>query len=424
MLQHLQQGDSVSTYTYILYLRFPVRQRSVSSWSLTRVLLFVSHAINSLPQPQATAANNQLVNALLLQISTHLQVLATLSPETMKQIQLQILMTTLSPQVAAATLPAAQQAAAPSPPLDNNNIATLLANFQQLAQSSAGLPSTVAPVQGLPQNLLSLANNMYGISAPGVASNVNTSPATASAAPAVSNKPTAQKVVQHHRAASSQGSVKSTTTVKRKRPVATQGANKVQPATSATPNKSAANKTTANTMAEYLNKLRQGHAEALERVRLEQAGDSGATSRSSSSLTNSSEVDRGPTTKKQKQDANNGIVALLPFEHATTISSGSGCKTNDSNGSSSSSIENLPTSDETRNDGSTSSNTMSEEDETEQEQQMASSSSLSTSMLQRTGSSVPPRKRFRSEGITMRNLADHNVRMAEEMNTRNNNAAP
>ena len=413
-----------STYTYILYLWFPVCQRRVSSWSLTHVFLFVSHAINSLPQPQATAANNQLVNALLLQISTHLQVLATLSPETMKQIQLQILMTTLSPQVAAATLPAAQQTAAPSPPVDNNNIANLLANFQQLAQSSAGLPSTVAPVQGLPQNLLSLANNMYGISAPGAASNVNTSQSTASAAPAVSNKPTAQKVVQHHRAASSQGSVKSTTTVKRKRPVATQGANKVQPATSTTSNKSAANKTTANTMAEYLNKLRQGHAEALERVRLEQAGDSGATSRSSSSLTNSSEVDRGPTTKKQKQDANNGIVALLPFEHATTISSGSGCTTNDSNGSSSSSIENLPTSDETRNDGSTSSNTMSEEDETEQEQQMASSSSLSTSMMQRTGSSVPPRKRFRSEGITMRYLADHNVRMAEEMNTRNNNAAP
>ena len=51
-----------------------------------------------------------------------------------------------------------------------------------------------------------------------------------------------------------------------------------------------------------------------------------------------------------------------------------GCTTN---GSSSSSIENLPSSDATRNDGSTSStgpigtssNTMSEEDETDQEQQ-------------------------------------------------------
>ena len=364
--------------------------------------------INSLPQPQATSANDQLVSALLLQISTHLQVLATLSPETMTQIQLQILMSTLSPQVAAATLPATQQAATPSPLLDNNNIANLLANFQQLAQS-------VAPVQGLPQNLGSLAN-MYGI-----ASNVNTSQTTATAAPAVSNKPSAQKVARHHRADSSQGSVKSTTAVKRKRPVATQVARKV-------PNKSDANKTTANTMEDYLNKLRQGHAEALEKIRLEQAGDSGASyaktnSRSSSSLTNSSEVDQGSITKKQKQDANSGVVALLPFEHATTISSGSGCTTNDSNGSSSSSIENLPASDETRNDGSTSSNTMSEEDETEQEQQMASSSSLSTSMMQRTGSSVPPRKRFRSEGITMRNLADHNVRMEEER-SRNNNTAP
>lgn len=151
---------------------------------------------------------------------------------------------------------------------------------------------------------------------------------------------------------------------------------------------------------EFLAKLRQRHAEAIEQARREQA----------------SANHHGSVSKKQKKNCNagnSGIVTLL--EHATTESSGSGCTTNEG---STSSVENVPASDETRNDGSTSSNSSSEEDDAESGEQP--SSSLSSSHHK---PSIPLRKRFRSDnncgtaggGITRRNLADHNYRMAEEM---------
>ena len=188
-------------------------------------------------------------------------------------------------------------------------------------------------------------------------------------------------------------------------------------------------------MAEFLNKLRQGHAEAVEQVRREaemlrrgsKSEESASTftkvaPRSSSSLTASS-MDQGPVTKKQKQGepGTNGMVALLPFEHATTVSSLGGT----TNEGSTSSIENRLASDETRNDGSndesTSSNSLSEEEYTEPESMQRSSSSAS----EQRRSSVPLRKRFRSEkkkditnnvyGITRRNMADHDFRMNAQL---------
>jgi hypothetical protein len=190
-------------------------------------------------------------------------------------------------------------------------------------------------------------------------------------------------------------------------------------------------------MADFLDKLKQRHAEALEQeARREQAeqerrvrkqksvcagGDANSTNSNTSRLliNSTSLVEAGPVTKKVKQEEtriSSGIVALLPFEHATTVSSGSGCTTAD--GSTSSSTENLQASVETRNDGSTSSNATSsyseeDEDDIEPEQQ---------SVMHR--SSVPLRKRFRSEnngGMTRRNLEDHNFRMAaENMNNQDN----
>jgi len=383
----------------------------------------------SISSQQAAPPNQQFINTLILQISTHLQLLATLAPDKMKQIQLQILMSTLSPQANAP-----QQA-----PQGTNNPANLLANLQaaalvnqqQLRNANGGLPAASNP--GL-QNLLSVAAaSQANGTVPLVANNgslggvvahpgSNTNPA-----PPLNQGLGPQQAVQqqHVRRLSNASQASSVKSLKRKTPVATVQVEplrfKAAPAAVVVPppqkKQAAVTVPTASghTMAEYLAKLRQGHAEALERARREQA-----------------ESD-GPASKKQKHDGSVNTVgntsggALLPFEHATTISSGSGCTTN---GSSSSSIENLPSSDATRNDGNstsstgTSSNTMSEEDETEQDQQTSAEEqelqdSESASARPISKSSVP-RKRF----LSRRNLADHNVRMAEEMKHLQDQATP
>ena len=373
---------------------------------------YTSFPINS--QQAAAPPNQQFINTLILQISTHLQLLATLAPDKMKQIQLQILMSTLSPP---------QQA----PPQGTNNPANLFANLQaalvnqqQLRNATGGLPAASNP--GL-QNLLSVAasqaNGPVPLVANGSLGGVVAAPSGSNAnpAPPLNQGPGLQHAVQQHvRRLSNASQASSVKSLKRKSPVVTAQVEpqkfKAAPAAVVVrpPQKKQSAVTvptvSGNTMAEYLAKLRQGHAEALERARREHAeGD-------------------GPASKKQKQDGgsvntagNTSAGALLPFEHVTTISSGSGCTTN---GSSSSSIENLPSSDATRNDSSnsstgTSSNTMSEEDETEQEQQGSEEQELqdseSASARPPISKSSVPRKRF----LSRRNLADHNVRMAEEM---------
>ena len=375
---------------------------------------YIQHTVSILSffisSQQAAVPNQQFINTLILQISTHLQLLATLAPDKMKQIQLQILMSTLSPQVSSS-----QQA-----PQGTNllaNVQAALLNQQQLRNASVGNPglqnlfSVAAASQANGSVVPLVANGSLGgvVAAP---PGSNTNPA-----PPLNQGPGPQQAVQQNvRRLSNASQASSVKSLKRKTPVAT--AQVVEPqkvkAAPTVPQKKQAAVTvpaaSGHTMAEYLAKLRQGHAEALERARREQAeGD-------------------GPASKKHKQDGSDGMNtagntsggALLPFEHATTISSGSGCTTN---GSSSSSIENLPSSDATRNDGSTSStgndgstssNTMSEEDETEQEQQASEEQELqdseSASARPISKSSVP-RKRF----LSRRNLADHNVRMAEEM---------
>ena len=163
----------------------------------------------------------------------------------------------------------------------------------------------------------------------------------------------------------------------------------------------ASSATTGNNIEEFLNKLRQKHAEAVEQARREQVSD------------------HSHVLKKQKKSNNAGNSGIVtPLEHATTESSGSGCTTNEG---STSSVENAPASDETRSGGSTSGNSSSEEDDAESGGQASSSST-------HRKPSIPLRKRFRPEnnggggvGITRRNLADHNYRMAEEMKNQDKN---
>ncbi len=155
-----------------------------------------------------------------------------------------------------------------------------------------------------------------------------------------------------------------------------------------------------NNIEEFLNKLRQKHAEAVEQARREQASN------------------HGHVLKKQKKSNNAGNTGIVtPLEHATTESSGSGCTTNEG---STSSVENAPASDETRSGGSTSGNSSSEDD--------AESGGQASSSSSHRKPSIPLRKRFRPEnnggggvGITRRNLADHNYRMAEEMKNQDQN---
>ena len=366
-----------------------------------------------------------------MQITLQLQALATLSPSTLKQIQLQILAATMSENTAPAP-------SVPSPPPQQApmswagaDAAAILTQFQLAATAcqvqpvhptgtlhvvnSAGLRHLLPVAQATTAPLF----NQFGINAFGGAPTTNVPLANSTYIPAPST--TQVQVVRSDQV--SQGQYRNSSSVRELNIVAQAGTLPVSPR----PRQAA---TAGNNMADFLDKLKQRHAEALEQeARREQAeqgrrvrkqksvcagGDANPINlnTSRSLIYSTSLVEAGPVTKKVKQEAtriSSGIVALLPFEHATTVSSGSGCTTAD--GSTSSSTENLQASDETRNDGSTSSNTTSsyseeDEDDIEPEQQ---------SVMHH--SSVPLRKRFRSEnngGITRRNLEDHNFRMAAE----------
>lgn len=419
---------------------------------ISYMCISLSLYLYSLQQQQGGANNNhQLVSTLLLQISTQLQLLASISPDTMKQIQLQILMSSISPpaggggatnmnatipqQTVAAPQTIAQQAAS-APAFQaphargQDTTQQLLASLQQFTNASAGGQQQQHRVAGLPQatttalpglalGLQSLLSSVtvqapvplatFSSTSNGVATNIIQTDNVVAAAPApVAPTPSSPQV-----SASNQGhhAVKSSSSKRRKsshhsqeRKKKVQASTQQQPQPMMVPTKQSHGN---NTMAEYLDKIRQGHAEALEKARREAAAQIATES--------------GSASKNQRQVSSNGdgglTSAILPFEHATTISSGSGCTTNDS---STSSEENLLASDETtRNDGSTSSNSMSDEDVADQER-LSSSNSSSSKHRRDKRSSVPPRKRFRSSSdkkgcLSRRNLADHDVRMAEEM---------
>ena len=87
--------------------------------------------------------NDQLAQTLLLQISTQLQALATLSPTTIQQIQFQILAATMT------STPAVT--AAPQIPIPGVGTGTLLANFQLAAagQLPVGLPAMLHANAGI-----------------------------------------------------------------------------------------------------------------------------------------------------------------------------------------------------------------------------------------------------------------------------------
>ncbi len=400
---------------------------SIFSLGICSSLCFI---LRTRPDISLTATNEQLVQTLMLQITLLLQALATLSPSSLKQIQLQILAATMS----AAAVPAP---AVPSPPPKQApmswagaDAAAVLAQFQRAAatahQGQPAHPTGTLPAvntAGL-QHLLPVAQattapplNRFGMQTfRGVSTN-NVPLANSTSIPASS---TAQvQVAQSDQG--SQGQDRNSSLV---------GECKIAPRLGTLPMaprpRQAA--TTGNNMADLLDKLKQRHAEALEQeARREQAeqacrvsklksvcagGDANSTNSNTSlsHINSSSCIVAGPVAEKVKLEETrigDGIVALLPFEHATTVSSGSGCTTVD--GSTSSSTENLQASDETRNDGSTSSNTTSSYSEEDEDDVVPDQRSAAHR------GSVPLRKRFRSEnngGITRRNLEDHNFRMA------------
>jgi len=476
--------------------------------------------VGSVAAPAASPTahdNDQLVQTLLLQITAQLQALATLSPITLRQVQLQILAATMTPVSPPTALPPAPQvpAVALGPTTtDAGNTAqatALLANFQLAAaagQLSTGLPTTglaanagllaaLSANAGLVPNALSvnvaasglvphpLAQqqataatsallNPYAIGALGGV--VPVGGATENGSLAVVPSPSSGQQLQGHLPQVQVPKVKSPQVQvsqvqvpqvkvkepqvqapqvkvkanqrsaprrrKRTRPAAQKStkfpAHTITPTPSAArpsseaPPASAAASSQHTNMEMFLNKLRQGHAEALEKVQREQVehqfrnnvrpaneGESNmtkTTSRAPSSLATNARPNPGPVTKKQNQDSSNTdtMDALRPYGHSTTVSSGSGCTTNDG---SSSSSEDLVKCDENRNEGSTSSsnsNSLWEEDYViEQEPQHPQEQQQQPT---RRSYSVPLRKRFKAEnnsgGITRRNLADHNFRMA------------
>lgn len=314
-----------------------------------------------------STSNKQIVQTLLLQITSQLQALAAISPATMKQIQFQILAATLPPtssQAIPSNLPQQAPSTWDAPATDT---ASLLSSFQlpthrqvqsvlsTAVPASAGIHNAI-PFGQAPAPLYQCCRKTSST----VSTKSSTSSSSISAQPPISN------LIQHVQ--TDRGSLP--------------GKRMSDPPTAQSDTLNTGN----NSMEDFLKKLRQRHAEAIEQARREQAAE------------------RGQIAKKQKKNSgNSGIVISLPFEQATTESSGSGCTTNEG---STSSMENVIASDETRNDGSTSSNSSSEEDDTESGQ-----------IISRKPS-IPLRKRFRSEkngGITRRNLADHDHRMAEEM---------
>jgi hypothetical protein len=351
-----------------------------------------------------------------------LQALATLSPSALKQVQLQILAATMSAAaIPAPAVPSTPPQQAPIPWV-GADAAALLAQVQLAATARQVQPvhptGTLPAVNAVaPNHLLPLTHvptgpllNQYGMNA------LRTASTTSIPAPQNAHV----HVVQSNQG--SHGQERNGSSI---------GKSNVPPQfgtlpTAQRPRQSA---TTGNNMAEYLEKLKQRHAEALElEARREQAerggrvckqtivcagGETNMTdSNAPRSLIRGSSSVIGAVTKKMKQEGtqiSSDIVALLPFEHATTVSSGSGCTTVD--GSTSSSTENPQASDETRNDGSTSSNTTSSYSEEDEDDIDPGQESV------KHRSSVPLRKRFRSEnngGITRRNLEDHNFRMAAE----------
>jgi len=361
-------------------------------------------------QSPAAVNNDQLVQSLLLQITSQLQALNSPSPTTMRQIQVQILAATM----AAPTMAATNAAVAAAPQASNPGIAAARQQFPNIsapipavaAAPQASIPGISVAGQQLPietqaltqailqataglQNMLPVAQaTLPGLTPQG--GNTNNALASLNKASNKTSSPKPPAPQTHQRPLQ-----------KRKRKsLAQKGKIPIAKPLAPKPNASVS---TGNNIAQFLNRLRQGHAQAVQQtqtgqVQFNRRGSSDLasegestftklTSRSSSSATNSTSVEQGPAIKKQKRDSSD----------ATTSS---GCTTNEG---STSSIENLLASDETRNDGSTSSS-MSEED-ADPEQSVRRSS-------------VPLRKRYRSEtdcGITRRNLADHNVRMAEEM---------
>jgi len=372
-------------------------------------------AVSNTAASPATANNAQLVQTLLLQITTQLQALATLSPTTLRQIQLQILAATMASAPAMTAPQVPQQALLPGVGAD---AATMLASFQLAAagqlqmghhamlQANSGLQNLLPVAQPVPQAPVALAPapllNPYAINN-----------AHAFATNAVAGSPAGQPQSPAPQVQADQGSLRAR---KRSSPPANEAnkapaSNKLPSASAPTPSKGFA--TAGNNMVDFLAKLRQGHAQAVEQARREQVENYRRVS-NDAPANGESVGQRGPAAKKQKRNPrDDGVVALLPFEHATTVSSGSGCTTNEGSTSSS---ENLLASDEARttNDGSFSS--MSEEDDC---------AGTEVTIVRR--GSVPLRKRFRSEkrggGITRRNLADHNVRMAEEMKNHDGSCA-
>lgn len=407
--------------------------------------------------PPVGAEKNLLAQALLTQITTQLQALAALSPQTLQQIQSQLIAASMTPNPWS-------QVSGVAGTNNNTTASSLLANFQLAAQqqpqqqapmaaqpTADPSPAALSALQGLlsQQSQVAAENanqfaHLYGLAAQNMAP-----PSHSSSSATVSNQ---QRVSPQQVHAQVQLQARQSPPQQQHQaivnPVLQNKSKASSPSMSQCSSQSSGSRPTSGgaavhgqqNMHEMLDALRRGHAEALEKVKREEAErrrsnegsqSSGGkakrkrskpstlptsnnssnegktttitktTSRTSSSHNDSSEG--GLAANKQKQTAFNG-VSFLPFEHATTTSSGSGCTTNPfDTEESSSSAENVA-SDEVNPNGSTSSNSSSDDDKEGRNQHQ---------------NSVPLRKRFKTKtsptngGITSRNLADHNIRMNE-----------
>jgi len=272
-----------------------------SACPATDLPLLFHNASQTLAASPATS-NDQLVQTLVLQIATQLQALAALSPSTLKHIQLQIL--GLGITAAGASLPAAPTATLPGL-VTAHPTSTLLENLQ----AAAGQTSTIQSALG----------------------NKLLDPAIYASLKAVSTS--APVFMATTQAKSSEGSqtapfqaLESLVKPVRRQPV------KPQVAKTVTPKAAPQNAASPNTEM-YLAQLRQKHAEALAEARQQTySGQQGQAVSVASRSTSSSAFDQGHAAKKQKLSVpgcnsntgcNNNVVAFLPYEYATTVSSGS-----------------------------------------------------------------------------------------------------
>lgn len=218
--------------------------------------------INNTGKESVARNNENLAQVLLAQIQTQLQAVAALSPATLRQIQPQLLATlTMSPNSMSQNAGAGAGAGAVANP------ALFVQNIQQ--QQPVGRPGQEA----LPQSLLAPNSSTVSLGREAQIISMPSTPATTSelkkstSSPGFnSSKPTPFAIHPNHPTLSHQSSPELSQS---------QHTTDCVDATSAQEKMIGDNQTdrkdTGNTMMDFLSTLRRGHAEAVEKVRREEA---------------------------------------------------------------------------------------------------------------------------------------------------------